>query len=85
MNIDRSDPIMKDIETTLRKIATSPVQYLDALIIDGLVAIEQMVDCEKQVKNILANHSNQDLEIISSNIFVINAWIQEEMRKRKGR
>jgi hypothetical protein len=76
---------MKDIETALRKIAASPVQYLNALIIDGLVAIEQMVHCEKQVKDILATQSNQNLETISSNIFVINAWIQEEMRKRKGR
>lgn len=81
--ITKDNPIMKDIQTALLKIANSPVEFLDSLIIDGLVAIEQMVDCEDRVKLIMQNQSTKDLQIISSNIIVINGWIQEEMRKRK--
>ncbi len=60
-----------------------PEQFLQGLIIDGFVAIEQMVECEQDVKTVLAQISVEEMEKLSLNIIIINGWIQDVMRKGK--
>jgi len=75
--------IVRRVLDIMGKEVIPPKDFLKGLIIDGFVALEQMVECEIEVKEVFSMLSNDELQTVSSNIFIINAWIQEIMRKRK--
>jgi hypothetical protein len=57
---------------------------LEILIVESLVGIEQMMECEEETKHILEIFEDNDfLSNLSKNIIVLNGWIQEIQRKKK--
>jgi hypothetical protein len=85
MNRTQESQKVRQVLDILAEGIIKPEQFLQGLIIDGFVALEQMIECEQEVKDVFSTLSVRELEKVSSNIFVINSWIQEVMRKGKSK